>query len=47
MTALHWEEGPLGKHLDRNAFHCSEDDLAPASLVLPFATVIKVLKHGN
>jgi GNAT superfamily N-acetyltransferase len=27
MTALLWEEGPLGKHHDRNAFDCGEDDL--------------------
>ncbi len=27
MTALTWEESPLGKHHDRNAFDCGEDDL--------------------
>jgi len=27
MTSLLWEEGPLGKHHDRNAFDCGEDDL--------------------
>src|SRR5271166_1166481 len=27
MTALLWEEGPLGKHHDRTAFDCDEDDL--------------------
>ncbi|AZG78899.1 GNAT family N-acetyltransferase [Methylocystis rosea] len=27
MTALLWEEAPLGKNHDRNAFDCGEDDL--------------------
>lgn len=27
MTAVLWEEGPLGKHHDRNAFDCGEDEL--------------------
>ncbi len=27
MTALLWEESPLGKNPDRNAFDCGEDDL--------------------
>ena len=27
MTALIWEESPLGKHHDRNAFDCGEDNL--------------------
>jgi GNAT superfamily N-acetyltransferase len=27
MTALVWEESPLGKHHDRNAFDCGDDDL--------------------
>ncbi len=27
MTSLIWEESPLGKHHDRNAFDCGEDDL--------------------
>jgi hypothetical protein len=27
MTALIWEESPLGKRHDRNAFDCDDDDL--------------------
>ena len=27
MTALTWKESPLGKHHDRSAFDCGEDDL--------------------
>jgi GNAT superfamily N-acetyltransferase len=27
MTAIFWEESPLGKHHDRNAFDCGNDDL--------------------